>query len=43
MQPAISWFDLTFEAQRTLETYDFGQEVPFNDHNYFYNLSEARL
>nr|WP_315857392.1 NPP1 family protein [Rhizobium leguminosarum] len=43
MQPAISWFDLTSEARRTLETYDFGQEVPFNDHNYFYNLSEARL
>nr|WP_246767427.1 NPP1 family protein [Rhizobium leguminosarum] len=43
MQSAISWFDLTSEARRTLETYDFGQEVPFNDHNYFYNLSEARL
>ncbi|MEF3133024.1 NPP1 family protein [Rhizobium sp. 268] len=43
MQPAISWFDLTPEARNTLETYDFGKGVPFNEYNYLFNLSKGRL
>nr|WP_237352734.1 NPP1 family protein [Rhizobium leguminosarum] len=43
MQPAISWLDLTPEARSTLETYDFGKGVPFNEYNYLFNLSKARL
>ncbi|ASS60209.1 MULTISPECIES: NPP1 family protein [Rhizobium] len=43
MQPAINWFDMTPAARHTLDTYVFGKGVPFNDYNFYYNLSKALL
>ncbi|MEH2683276.1 NPP1 family protein [Rhizobium leguminosarum] len=41
MQPAISWFDLTYEAMFTLDLYDFGVSVPFITRNFYQNLARA--
>ncbi|MGO6819650.1 NPP1 family protein [Rhizobium brockwellii] len=43
LQPAVSWSDLTPAARQTLDTFDFGKGVPFNEYNWYFNLSKARL
>ncbi|WQP09033.1 NPP1 family protein [Sinorhizobium meliloti] len=40
-QPAISWDAMTPAARQTLQKYTFGKAVPFNDHNFLYNLGKA--
>ncbi|RVG83631.1 NPP1 family protein [Sinorhizobium meliloti] len=41
MQPAISWDYLTPAARQTLNNYNFGKAVPFNDDNFRPNLGKA--